>query len=129
MAYSANPVDKKIIYQSRDVQGNSWNIDGIGAQDGYKSGTCPSQEMVDAYETVNGMTVLNLANPYLDDKHLQPNYNTANTMYDPQDPYANRDPRFYASVRSEEHTSELKSLMRISYAVLCLTKKNHKHKK
>src|SRR3546814_367769 len=98
MAYSANPVDKETIYQSRDGQGNIWNIDGIGAQDGYKSGTCPSQEMVDAYETVNGMTVLNLANPYLDDKHLQPNYNTANTMYDPQDPYANRDPRFYASV-------------------------------
>src|SRR3546814_4154663 len=30
--------------------------------------------------------------------------------------------------RSEEHTSELQSLMRISYAVLCLTKnKNNKH--
>src|SRR3546814_2807774 len=27
------------------------------------------------------------------------------------------------AVRSEEHTSELKSLMRISYAVFCLTKK------
>src|SRR3546814_3899640 len=27
-------------------------------------------------------------------------------------------------VRSEEHTSELQSLMRISYAVLCLKKKN-----
>src|SRR3546814_5608489 len=27
--------------------------------------------------------------------------------------------------RSEEHTSELQSLMRISYAVLCLKKKNH----
>src|SRR3546814_1570465 len=27
-------------------------------------------------------------------------------------------------VRSEEHTSELQSLMRISYAVFCLTKKN-----
>src|SRR3546814_10583932 len=27
-------------------------------------------------------------------------------------------------VRSEEHTSELQSLMRISYAVLCLQKKN-----
>src|SRR3546814_1956166 len=27
-------------------------------------------------------------------------------------------------LRSEEHTSELQSLMRISYAVLCLTKKN-----
>src|SRR3546814_10061091 len=29
--------------------------------------------------------------------------------------------------RSEEHTSELQSLMRISYAVFCLTKKNKKH--
>src|SRR3546814_5415869 len=28
--------------------------------------------------------------------------------------------------RSEEHTSELPSLMRISYAVFCLKKKNHK---
>src|SRR3546814_2874153 len=29
-----------------------------------------------------------------------------------------------AALRSEEHTSELQSLMRISYAVFCLTKKN-----
>src|SRR3546814_5376500 len=29
------------------------------------------------------------------------------------------------SIRSEEHTSELPSLMRISYAVFCLKKKNH----
>src|SRR3546814_6675027 len=29
--------------------------------------------------------------------------------------------------RSEEHTSELQSLMRISYAVLCLKKKKHIH--
>src|SRR3546814_3451083 len=29
-----------------------------------------------------------------------------------------------ASTRSEEHTSELQSLMRISYAVFCLKKKN-----
>src|SRR3546814_1559490 len=28
-------------------------------------------------------------------------------------------------IRSEEHTSELQSLMRISYAVFCLKKKNH----
>src|SRR3546814_620629 len=36
-----------------------------------------------------------------------------------------------APARSEEHTSELQSLMRISYAVFCLTKKNNitlKHK-
>src|SRR3546814_3416499 len=31
--------------------------------------------------------------------------------------------------RSEEHTSELQSLMRISYAVFCLKKKNHTHLK
>src|SRR3546814_5491432 len=29
--------------------------------------------------------------------------------------------------RSEEHTSELQSLMRISYAVFCLKKKNQKY--
>src|SRR3546814_2789577 len=29
-----------------------------------------------------------------------------------------------ALIRSEEHTSELQSLMRISYAVFCLTNKN-----
>src|SRR3546814_4933119 len=30
-----------------------------------------------------------------------------------------------ADARSEEHTSELQSLMRISYAVFCLKKKTH----
>src|SRR3546814_4491256 len=32
--------------------------------------------------------------------------------------------RLFGSDRSEEHTSELQSLMRISYAVFCLKKKN-----
>src|SRR3546814_6821464 len=31
--------------------------------------------------------------------------------------------------RSEEHTSEIQSLMRISYAVFCLKKKKHRSKK
>src|SRR3546814_974901 len=39
------------------------------------------------------------------------------TRSEPRDP-ASRDP-----ARSEEHTSELQSLMRISYAVFCLKKK------
>src|SRR3546814_1492151 len=34
-----------------------------------------------------------------------------------------------ADRRSEEHTSELQSLMRISYAVFCLKKKTKKHNK
>src|SRR3546814_1197642 len=33
---------------------------------------------------------------------------------------------FVLGGRSEEHTSELQSLMRTSYAVLCSTKKTHK---
>src|SRR3546814_10773693 len=32
---------------------------------------------------------------------------------------------FVHQIRSEEHTSELQSLMRISYAVFCLKKKTH----
>src|SRR3546814_8143869 len=44
------------------------------------------------------------------------------------DPYYYRLPPAYGSmrwIRSEEHTSELQSLMRISYAVFCLKKKNN----
>src|SRR3546814_4520313 len=35
-------------------------------------------------------------------------------------------PATYIAFRSEEHTSELQSLMRISYAVFCLKQKKHK---
>src|SRR3546814_15331207 len=37
-------------------------------------------------------------------------------------------PPAFERARSEEHTSELQSLMRISYAVFCLKKKNKKTK-
>src|SRR3546814_2061852 len=37
--------------------------------------------------------------------------------------HINREATFSAPLRSEEHTSELQSLMRISYAVFCLKKK------
>src|SRR3546814_8495617 len=39
-----------------------------------------------------------------------------------------RHTRRIGSIRSEEHTSELQSLMRNSYAVFCLKKKNKKNK-
>src|SRR3546814_8233762 len=35
--------------------------------------------------------------------------------------------QFTNNLRSEEHTSELQSLMRISYAVFCLKKKTNNH--
>src|SRR3546814_2920123 len=43
-----------------------------------------------------------------------------------QDRFEHRqEERIDRRARSEEHTSELKSLMRISYAVFCLKKKNN----
>ena len=98
MGFGATQIDKETIYETKDGQGNIWDIDGIGSQDGYKSGTCPTQEMVDAFETADGQPILDLEKPYLDEQHLKPNYNPDNTTYDPQDPYKNRDPRFYASI-------------------------------
>src|SRR3546814_3202661 len=40
-----------------------------------------------------------------------------------------RDAADFGVTRSEEHTSELQSLMRISYAVFCLQKKKHPSQK
>src|SRR3546814_4025280 len=40
----------------------------------------------------------------------------------------NRNDRYLTAIKSEEHTSELQSLMRISYAVFCLKKKTYNKK-
>src|SRR3546814_3877616 len=48
-------------------------------------------------------------------------YATRLGLWGPETAFANRE----AFVRSEEHTSELQSLMRISYAVFCLKKKKN----
>jgi hypothetical protein len=99
MYFSANPVDKETIFQTKSHQEAIYNIDGIGSQNGYKTGTCPSQELVDSYETDDGVSVLDLNKPYLDEvTHLVPNFNSANTIYNEQNPYVRRDPRFYATV-------------------------------
>src|SRR3546814_10050567 len=53
---------------------------------------------------------------------------TLNQVYDVVLLYVKAyDTRWACELRSEEHTSELQSLMRISYAVFCL-KKQHTHK-
>src|SRR3546814_10745401 len=52
----------------------------------------------------------------------------ADYLEDQLDYYASLDPgrrQMGFRMRSEEHTSELQSLMRISYAVFCLKKKNN----
>lgn len=99
--YSASPRDKETIWQHKNHAGHQMSFVvsyiGSGFQDTYKCGSCPTQELVDAFETINGKTVLNLSNPYNDDQHLSPNYNLNNEQYDPANPYLNRDPRLYAT--------------------------------
>jgi len=98
MQVASSPIDKETIYQTNAGQDQATHIDGIGAQWNYKTGTCPSQEIVDAYETADGQPILNLSKPYNDEvTHLQPNINAA-SGYNEQNPYINRDPRFYASI-------------------------------
>src|SRR3546814_6796392 len=48
------------------------------------------------------------------------------TTFEPMiSPFASAGAMWVTLARSEEHTSELQSLMRISYAVFCLKKKNN----
>src|SRR3546814_1297767 len=51
----------------------------------------------------------------------------AEVMTLPSATYSTSGRNFVFGKRSEEHTSELQSLMRISYAVFCLKKKNKTH--
>lgn len=102
MEYTDDPKDKETIFQSRSDGGNC-GVEGVGAYNNYKCGTCPSQEMVDCYETIpvdgkQGGNILNLEKPYNDEKHEDPNFNTANQTYDKKNPYMNRDPRFYLDI-------------------------------
>lgn len=90
--------DKETIYES-GARTNVWKYAGTPITPGMeKAGACPSQELVDSYETTDGEPVLNLAKPYSDADHTVPNYNDRNSKYDAAKPYANRDPRFYASI-------------------------------
>ncbi|MCD8101199.1 MAG: RagB/SusD family nutrient uptake outer membrane protein [Alistipes sp.] len=90
--------DKETILDSRGLSAQVWKYAGLPTTGGMsKAGPCPTQELVDAYETVDGQPVLDLTSPYADAEHTRPNYNPA-SIYDPDDPYANRDPRFYASI-------------------------------
>ena len=88
--------ETEVIYQSNAWNGNLWW--GNFFMDNYKAGACPTQEHVDAYETIDGQPILDPDKPYLDDEHTQPNYNSNNKMYNPNNPYINRDPRFYTTV-------------------------------
>lgn len=100
----ANPKDKETLFEITDwgYSGQTYRrfgnilflmhmIPDFGPE---KAGNCPSQELVDAYEMKNGeVAILG----YNDEEHLDPIINPA-SGYDEQQPYENRDPRFYATV-------------------------------
>ena len=87
--------DRETIYETTSWRSNVWKFAGIPITNGMeKAGAGPSQELIDSYEMIDGtQPILG----YSDAEHLRPILNTASS-YDPKNPYANRDPRFYASV-------------------------------
>src|SRR3546814_6218457 len=59
-------------------------------------------------------------------RHQPGNGQSSSTRRRQQDRQIAHRAAVFLRLRSEEHTSELQSLMRISYAVFCLTTKNNK---
>jgi hypothetical protein len=94
--YSENPTDKETILRTQNFS-TAWNYQGLPINTATSAGMTPTQELVDAYPMSNGKYILDLSNPYNDDKHLDPNFNS-DSGYDETDPYIDRDPRFYATV-------------------------------
>ncbi|MFI3321859.1 MAG: RagB/SusD family nutrient uptake outer membrane protein [Rikenellaceae bacterium] len=94
-----NPTDKETILAFSNTVGCASGLKNAGPAlfGAGKAGHCPSQEQVDAFPMTDGTYVLDLETPYLDEYHLEPNYDK-NSSYDPQNPYANRDPRFDATI-------------------------------
>src|SRR3546814_7252239 len=65
---------------------------------------------------------LRVGGQYAHVRHVHSPIRPRGNARDPGHPAPRIDARLLAKARSEEHTSELQSLMRISYAVFCLTK-------
>src|SRR3546814_8614619 len=65
-------------------------------------------------------------------RRISPMFRRPSTRYgktpEPETPYQRAAQAWDDRIRSEEHTSELQSLMRISYAVFCLKKKKQTNK-
>src|SRR3546814_1469866 len=99
---------------------SDWSSDGCSSDLRTGGEPCPHERRREARQRRDG--------PRLAGRAARPR---EAVMCDPFDPDttpapARREPsrRCRPLARSEEHTSELQSLMRISYAVFCLKKKN-----
>lgn len=75
---------------------NVWQMNAALLLNGQqRAGACPSQELVDCYETTDGIRPIL---GYKDADHLQPIINPEAILYDESNPYANRDPRLKATI-------------------------------
>src|SRR3546814_4308481 len=97
--------DNSHINNTNGVNGGAYPHASISNM--WACGESPTQELVDAFEMTNGA--------------MPVTYNDATRTSITVTPGAAE----LGYSRSEEHTSELQSLMRKSYAVFCLTKKKH----
>src|SRR3546814_970084 len=127
--YSARPIP---LVHAADIKREAVQVvDAIVSQD---IGKLPDPTTAAALQRVPGVQVSVNRNNELSDVRVRglPDvlttvngrevFTTTGRNFDLQDMPAQALSRI--SVRSEEHTSELQSLMRISYAVFCLKKKN-----
>src|SRR3546814_2647850 len=78
----------------------------------------------DALPISGPLTVLALRRTPINPALFRPNWRSSSATASPPRSAADTRRCPPRSTRSEEHTSELQSLMRISYAVFCLKKKN-----
>lgn len=86
--------DKETIQGSVGV--SIWDAYGLPTTDKQSSaGISPSQELVDCYETADGCAIIKQYN----ENHLRPTFTdeALASGYDDQNPYVNRDPRFYST--------------------------------
>src|SRR3546814_2383572 len=97
---------------------------GAGGYDTDKSGQVVSKNVIEDQEN---FSYLNTAYRLMGIKSMQQQKDT-DAFY--ADKEAGEEQAARQTTRSEEHTSELQSLMRISYAVFCLKKKKRQiHKR
>lgn len=80
-------VSKEVIFERRNYANNAFESTnypvGLPAASAGKTSTCPSQNLVDAYQMANGKEI---TDP------------TSIPLYNPLDPYSNRDPRLKKTV-------------------------------
>ncbi|MGM9840804.1 MAG: RagB/SusD family nutrient uptake outer membrane protein [Candidatus Limisoma sp.] len=88
-------IDKETIMEAPN-QMTVWSDNGLPSILGQvKAGACPTQELIDSYETIDGkMPILG----YADAQHLEPIINPEATLYNEQSPYTNRDPRLESTI-------------------------------